>query len=87
LEKNMTQHPFDREFSEEEAAKLNAEQKQTESGDELNEEDLEEIAGGIATFGINEGGITKGINEGGITAGWKEGGGIWDKDGNDIPTK
>jgi hypothetical protein len=75
----MTQHPFEREFSEEEAAKLNAEQKQTDSGDELNEDELEEIAGGIATFGINEGGITAGIMEGG--------GGIWDKDGNDIPTK
>jgi hypothetical protein len=85
----MTQHPFDREFSEEEAAKLNAEQKQTDSGDELNEDELEGIAGGIwpgLTDGINEGGATKGIFEGGITAGIMEGGGPW-KDGNDLPTK
>lgn len=75
----MTQHPFERGFSVEEAAKINAEQKQADSGDELNEEDLEEIAGGIWH------GVTAGINEGGITEGWKEGG-IWGKDGNDIPT-
>lgn len=80
----MTQHPFEREFSAEEAAKLNAEQEQTDSVDELNEEDLEEVAGGtsILTAGFDEGGgfPTWGINEGGITkAAWE--------DGNSLPTK
>jgi hypothetical protein len=79
----MTQHPFEREFSAEAAAKLNAEQEQASSGDELNEEDLEEIAGGIPiTDGINEGGgfPTWGINEGGTTkAAWE--------DGSSLPTK
>jgi hypothetical protein len=85
----MIQHPFDREFSEEEAAKLNTEQEQADAGDELNEEDLEEIAGGMPlTDGINEGGfLTLSPFEGGITKGIMEGGGNWNKDGNDIPTK
>jgi hypothetical protein len=72
----MTQHPFDREFSEEDAAQLNAEQEQTKFEDELTEEDLEEVAGGIPiTRGINEGGFpTWGINEGGTTkAAWEDG--------------
>jgi hypothetical protein len=80
----MTQHPFDREFSEEEAAKLNAEQKQTDSGDELNEDELEEVAGGVIpiTDGINEGGgfPTFGINEGGVSkAAWENGNGLHTK--------
>jgi hypothetical protein len=77
----MTQHPFDREFSEEEAAKLKAEQ-QTNFEDELNEQDLEEVAGG----GIFPG-LTDGINEGGITKGIMEGGGFPWKGGNDLPTQ
>jgi hypothetical protein len=83
----MTQHPFEREFSEEEAAKLNAEQEQANAGDELNEDELEEVAGGSG-IGIIPGHLTKGINEGGFpTWGINEGGGIWGKDGNDLPTK
>lgn len=60
----MTQHPFDREFSEQEAAKFNAEQ-QNHSDDELTDEDTEQVAGGFRpiTLGINEGGITAGILE------------------------
>lgn len=64
----MTQHPFDREFSEQEAAKLNAEQ-QTNANDELTDEETQQVAGGlrIITDGINEGGITKAV--------WETGGG------------
>ena len=56
----MTQHPFDREFSEQEAAKLNAEKEQIEAEQELTDNDLEEVAGGILTIAAlgYEGGIT-----------------------------
>ncbi len=65
----MTQHPFDREFSEQEAAKLNAEQEQIDAEQELTENDLEEVAGGILPI------PTKGLYEGGITkAAWETGG-------------
>lgn len=60
----MTQHPFDREFSEQEAAKLNAEQEQTGAEAELTDEDADQVAGGI----IITSPITKAIGE--------EGGGI-----------
>lgn len=52
----MTQHPFDRQFSEQEAAKLNAEQEQKEAEPELTDEDMEEVAGGssITTRGRYE---------------------------------
>jgi hypothetical protein len=65
----MTQHPFDREFSEQEAAKLNTEQEQIQAEQELTDNDLEEVAGGLRPI------ITKGIDEGGITkATWETGG-------------
>lgn len=50
----MTQHPFDREFSEQETAKLNAEQEQTDA-EELTDEDVEQVAGGSTfTMAIGE---------------------------------
>lgn len=51
----MTQHPFDREFSEQEAAKSNAEQ-QTDADDELSDEETEQVAGGstFTTLAIGE---------------------------------
>lgn len=65
----MTQHPFEREFSEQDAAKLNAEQEQIDAEQEFTDNDLEEVAGGIRpipTRGLHEGGITK--------AAWETGG-------------
>ncbi|WP_414581490.1 hypothetical protein [Scytonema sp. PCC 10023] len=77
----MTQHPFEREFSEQEAAKLNAEQEQTEAEQELTDEDMEQVAGGsipITTKGIGEEGgrPTLGVGEqgGGISKIWVEAG-------------
>ena len=71
----MTQHPFEREFSEEEVASLNAQQeqkqseeKQTDIDQELTDEDAEQIAGGSLTIKIRE-------NGGGLTkARWEAGG-------------
>lgn len=60
----MTQHPFDREFSEQEAAKLNLEQEQTEAEEELTDEDVDQVAGGISITRP----ITKAIGEEGGTA-------------------
>lgn len=42
----MTQHPFDREFSEQKAAKLNAEQEPSAEL-ELTDEEANQVAGGI----------------------------------------
>lgn len=63
----MTQHPFEREFSEQEAAKLNAEQEQTDAEQELTDEEVEQVAGGSkaitlpfqAPIGEEGGGISK----------------------------
>lgn len=70
----MTQHPFNREFSEQEAAKLNIEQEPTDE-QELTDEDAEQVAGGILppsitkpiTLAIGEdgGGISKALIEAG----------------------
>jgi len=80
-EENMTQHPFEREFSEQEAAKLNAEQEQTDAEQELTDEDMEQVAGGsiaVPTRGIGEEGgrLTLGLGEGGggISKIWLEAG-------------
>lgn len=62
----MTQHPFEREFSEQEAAKLNAEQDPTAEL-ELTDEDADQVAGGILPPSITKA-ITMAIGE--------EGGGI-----------
>lgn len=76
----MTQHPFNREFSEQEAAQLNGEQEPIDTEQELTDEDAEQVAGGIIpssiTAGIGEGGgiippfPTKGMGEdgGGISS-------------------
>ena len=42
----MTQHPFDREYSEKEAQKLNAESTAPANEDELTDEEAEDVAGG-----------------------------------------
>ena len=42
----MTQHPFDREYSEQKAQKLNSESNVPANKDELTEEEAEAVAGG-----------------------------------------
>ena len=42
----MTQHPFDREYSEQEAQKLNSESNAPANEDELTDEEAEDVAGG-----------------------------------------
>ena len=42
----MTQHPFDREYSEQEAQKLNSESTAPANEDKLTDEEAEDIAGG-----------------------------------------
>ena len=42
----MTQHPFDREYSEQEAQKLNSESTAPANDDELTDEEAEAVAGG-----------------------------------------
>ena len=42
----MTQHPFDREYSEQEAQKLNSESTTPANEDELTDEEAENVAGG-----------------------------------------
>ena len=42
----MTQHPFDREYSEQEAQKLNSESTAPVNKDELTDEEAEDVAGG-----------------------------------------
>ena len=42
----MTQHPFDREYSEQEAQKLNSESTTPANEDELTDEEAEDVAGG-----------------------------------------
>ena len=42
----MTQHPFDREYSEQETQKLNAESTAPANEDELTDEEAEAVAGG-----------------------------------------
>lgn len=42
----MTQHPFDREYSEQEAQKLNSESNAPANDDELTDEEAENVAGG-----------------------------------------
>ena len=42
----MTQHPFDREYSEQEAQKLNSESTAPANEDELTDEEAEAVAGG-----------------------------------------
>lgn len=70
----MTQHPFDHEFSEQEAAKLNAEQERTDA-EELTDEEMEQVAGGLSiTWPITKGWHEAG--EGGITKTKGEEGGI-----------
>ena len=79
-EENMTQHPFEREFSEQEAAKLNTEQEQTEAEQELTDEDMEQVAGGstLTTLAIGEEGgrptWVVGEQGGGISKIWVEAG-------------
>ncbi len=69
----MTQHPFEREFTEQEVAKLNPEQEPKDTEQELTDEDTDQVAGGIIvtppTKGLGEGGggISKVIVEAGIS--------------------
>ena len=42
----MTQHPFEREYSEQEAQKLNSESNASANEDELTDEEAEDVAGG-----------------------------------------
>lgn len=49
----MTQHPFDRDHSEQEAQKLNSESIAPANDDELTDEESEDVAGG--TFGVSAG--------------------------------
>ena len=42
----MTRHPFDREYSEQEAQKLNSESTAPANEDELTDEESEDVAGG-----------------------------------------
>ena len=42
----MTQHPFEREYSEQEAQKLNSESTTPANEDELTDEEAENVAGG-----------------------------------------
>ena len=55
----MTQHPFEREYSEQEAQKLNSESTAPANEDELTDEESEDVAGGIIrpTVPQFEGGI------------------------------
>ena len=46
----MTQHPFNREYSEQEAQKLNAESTAPANEDELTDEEAEDVAGGGIPF-------------------------------------
>ena len=46
----MTQHPFDREHSEQEAQKLNPELTAPANDDELTDEEAEDVAGGGIPF-------------------------------------
>ena len=75
----MTPHPFENEFSEQEAAKIKAEQESANYEQELTDEDMEQVAGGSKlpitdriTWGLNEtgeGGISQAIIEtGGLDA-------------------
>ena len=43
----MTQHPFDREYSEQEAQKLNSESTAPVNENEFTDEEAEDVAGGI----------------------------------------
>lgn len=58
----MTQHPFDREYSEQEAKKLNSESTSPKNEEELKEEEAEDVAGGCLpcpTLGVGEDGFPK----------------------------
>ena len=49
----MTQHPFDREYSEQEAQKLNSESTAPANENELTDEEAEDVAGG--KYGVSAG--------------------------------
>ena len=59
----MTQHPFEREYSEQEAQKLNSESNAPVNEDELTDEEAEDVAGGGCiprpTIGKFENGLPK----------------------------
>ena len=57
----MTQHPFDREYSEQEAQKLNSESTAPVNENEFTDEEAEDVAGGNAKVSAGILGAEEGI--------------------------
>ena len=80
----MTQHPFEREYSEQEAQKLNSESTASANEDELTDQEAEDVAGGIIRptvprfeEGIDPSSRPSFPSKDPITDGKLENGGLW----------